>query len=436
MSRKRRTVTEAFVACVMFGAAAAVSSSCSCERPTDADAECECFCRVAGICGLLPSAFGTGDIGPNCSRRCELSSPEVREQVFSALCEPHPSAPEGTSLSDAGANTPFKCHPTCENPPDAAASHAGAVNRRTGPGVIIVPPTADWSTEGLCNRLASGLNTLLPEAGASATGIGTLHLTLVSSAQGDAGGPSKRTDAGADPCTEIGGPSLPLDENGCTVLNALSLELSMKHSWVGAVPLVSDTCVGFLGSLPVRELQPGRVDIELRVNGVLPRSAAPPALLHADGGDSGPSVSHEPDAAADGGSRAERYCFLTRQSTIVSAAHATSANVRFPTRSDVECILDNPNSTHWCEICDDGVDNDGDSRADCCDADCRCATIPAEDCTNGMDDDCDGAKDCDDSDCASICSSAREAGPSRAGDATPNPVHPAGDASPDARASD
>ncbi|MCP4873808.1 MAG: hypothetical protein GY898_34400 [Proteobacteria bacterium] len=94
------------------------------------------------------------------------------------------------------------------------------------------------------------------------------------------------------------------------------------------------------------------------------------------------------------------------------------------------------------EICDDGIDNDGDGFADCDDADCGlfpdcvtpgnefdcdntvdddgdglvdcadpdCATDPVclpgnEDCTNGLDDDGDGLVDCDDGDCTfeSVC---------------------------------
>ncbi len=51
------------------------------------------------------------------------------------------------------------------------------------------------------------------------------------------------------------------------------------------------------------------------------------------------------------------------------------------------------------EVCDDGVDNDGDGQIDCADPDC--VLFPgcqggAEDCFNGIDDDGDGLVDCDD----------------------------------------
>jgi len=53
------------------------------------------------------------------------------------------------------------------------------------------------------------------------------------------------------------------------------------------------------------------------------------------------------------------------------------------------------------EICDDGLDNDGDGDEDCFDSDCigapNCST--ETDCSNGFDDDADGLADCNDSDC-------------------------------------
>ena len=49
------------------------------------------------------------------------------------------------------------------------------------------------------------------------------------------------------------------------------------------------------------------------------------------------------------------------------------------------------------EICDNGLDDDGDGATDCVDSDCpACPEI----CDNGADDDGDGAVDCDDDDCA------------------------------------
>tara|TARA_B100000965_G_scaffold135411_1_gene112709 strand:+ start:383 stop:4399 length:4017 start_codon:yes stop_codon:yes gene_type:complete len=50
------------------------------------------------------------------------------------------------------------------------------------------------------------------------------------------------------------------------------------------------------------------------------------------------------------------------------------------------------------EICDDGVDNDGDSFIDCDDFDCNCGS---EICDNGIDDDGDSYIDCDDFNCSS-----------------------------------
>jgi hypothetical protein len=55
------------------------------------------------------------------------------------------------------------------------------------------------------------------------------------------------------------------------------------------------------------------------------------------------------------------------------------------------------------EICDNGIDDDGDGQIDCADGDCAtdpaCNTSP-EICNNGIDDDGDGQIDCADGDCA------------------------------------
>jgi hypothetical protein len=61
------------------------------------------------------------------------------------------------------------------------------------------------------------------------------------------------------------------------------------------------------------------------------------------------------------------------------------------------------------EICNNDIDDDGDGKIDCADEDCAsfpgCMTAdyaaPFEhDCSNGIDDDGDGDTDCDDSDCS------------------------------------
>ncbi|MBN1771572.1 MAG: hypothetical protein JXB32_09940 [Deltaproteobacteria bacterium] len=53
------------------------------------------------------------------------------------------------------------------------------------------------------------------------------------------------------------------------------------------------------------------------------------------------------------------------------------------------------------EVCDDGLDNDGDGATDCDDPDCVGAPGCVEtDCEDALDDDGDGATDCDDFDCA------------------------------------
>ncbi|MFQ5976198.1 MAG: carboxypeptidase-like regulatory domain-containing protein [Candidatus Hydrothermarchaeales archaeon] len=66
----------------------------------------------------------------------------------------------------------------------------------------------------------------------------------------------------------------------------------------------------------------------------------------------------------------------------------------------VDC--DDPDCCPPCssEICNDDVDNDGDGLVDCQDPDCPpCPPVVVEDCTNGIDDDGDGLVDCNDPDC-------------------------------------
>ena len=56
------------------------------------------------------------------------------------------------------------------------------------------------------------------------------------------------------------------------------------------------------------------------------------------------------------------------------------------------------------EDCDNGADDDGDGLTDCADPDCAQSPpcLPPEDCDNGVDDDGDGRADCADEDCAGI----------------------------------
>jgi Zn-dependent metalloprotease len=73
--------------------------------------------------------------------------------------------------------------------------------------------------------------------------------------------------------------------------------------------------------------------------------------------------------------------------------------------ADADCASDPACAPPPAEVCDDGVDNDGDGNTDCADADCAsdpaCAPPPAEVCDDGVDNDGDGDTDCADADCAS-----------------------------------
>lgn len=66
------------------------------------------------------------------------------------------------------------------------------------------------------------------------------------------------------------------------------------------------------------------------------------------------------------------------------------------------CTKESQDSASADELCDDGVDNDGDGDVDCLDADCpACVPELESDCSDGVDEDQDGDADCADSDCAS-----------------------------------
>ena len=63
------------------------------------------------------------------------------------------------------------------------------------------------------------------------------------------------------------------------------------------------------------------------------------------------------------------------------------------------------------EICDNGIDDDGDGAVDCVDRECPACPDKAEICDNGTDDDDDGLADCDDDDCADAANCQEPAGP-------------------------
>jgi hypothetical protein len=70
--------------------------------------------------------------------------------------------------------------------------------------------------------------------------------------------------------------------------------------------------------------------------------------------------------------------------------------------ADVDCKSDSACDEVLLEICDNGVDDDGDGRTDCDDPLCRSAhrCHPGlEICNNNRDDDGDGRVDCADADC-------------------------------------
>jgi hypothetical protein len=73
------------------------------------------------------------------------------------------------------------------------------------------------------------------------------------------------------------------------------------------------------------------------------------------------------------------------------------------------------------EICDDGIDNDGDGKTDCDDRDCdsfaACQPMPEygvpfeTSCADGIDNDHDGLTDCADRDCDDVCPQPAYMGP-------------------------
>jgi len=71
-----------------------------------------------------------------------------------------------------------------------------------------------------------------------------------------------------------------------------------------------------------------------------------------------------------------------------------------PTTDGLGCPTTSAGCGSTPEICDNGIDDDGDSLVDCQDPDCA-GPLCVEICDNGVDDDFDFDIDCDDSDCTS-----------------------------------
>ncbi|MCB0502964.1 MAG: hypothetical protein KDD32_09780, partial [Bacteroidetes bacterium] len=72
---------------------------------------------------------------------------------------------------------------------------------------------------------------------------------------------------------------------------------------------------------------------------------------------------------------------------------------------DIDCADSDCSGETICnpvEICDNGIDDDGDGLIDCLDSDCSAFIGCVDDCSNGIDDDGDGDIDCFDSDCSTF----------------------------------
>lgn len=66
----------------------------------------------------------------------------------------------------------------------------------------------------------------------------------------------------------------------------------------------------------------------------------------------------------------------------------------------IDCVDPDCASNPACqEICDDGIDNNWDLKIDCADPRCAFDPVCPENCTDGIDDDGDGDTDCEDLDC-------------------------------------
>ena len=89
--------------------------------------------------------------------------------------------------------------------------------------------------------------------------------------------------------------------------------------------------------------------------------------------------------------------------TDTGSTSSTDAGSVSPTDAGSTAVADGGSSSQTDEICDDGIDNDGDLMTDCADEDCfgvgDCARGP-EDCADGMDNNDDGLTDCNDPLCA------------------------------------
>ncbi|MFH2005534.1 MAG: trypsin-like serine protease [bacterium] len=110
------------------------------------------------------------------------------------------------------------------------------------------------------------------------------------------------------------------------------------------------------------------------------------------------------DASLNSGSQAEQLTFTVPAGGVFLVVE--TYDTPSPFTLQLQC-------SGQAELCDNGVDDDGDGAVDCADPDCAsdpgCQTTP-EDCDNGVDDDGDGAIDCADPDCEtdSACQGGQE----------------------------
>jgi hypothetical protein len=96
------------------------------------------------------------------------------------------------------------------------------------------------------------------------------------------------------------------------------------------------------------------------------------------------------------------FAGLPDGTVFITGGVAYRINYNLVTSGEDTVVLTVLNASSLTELCNNGIDDDGDNLIDCNDPDCTadpaCAPV-AEICNNGSDDDGDGAIDCQDTDC-------------------------------------
>ena len=336
-------------------ACAAVATNQGCEVALSK--KCRRFCHVLKDCKLLPSHYGI-DV-KNCEARCEQSSPPSRGKALDRVldCTSEKAALDYPSEQSAGSSCESHVDPAhddlCYDCSELRNCLEGMNPASTGVGRVSMSiSVADESTDpGTCETKDDGM-------GGNKAGEPPGEDTSPSSCK------TELEKGDRDELKDVATAELSTEAVGCFCERAQTQRFSRiliaSDGTVHAEP--SASCAALLPTL-------------LRFESVVRSGFATPVLRRFVG------------------SGDETACKVVRgEAAFVAAGEETSISLRWPSCAGQDCETD----------CSNGLDDDGDGRADCEDPVCAavCEVVVEQFCQNELDDDRDGFADCEDSDCS------------------------------------